>query len=68
MLEIADDLVHRRTTRAEQRGDSCLRIRKLTIHGLDVIDGTLSVDPIMPETYGRLRLRDIKVRGTRVDA
>ena len=39
-----------------------------TLLGLDVVDGTLSVDPIVPETYGRLRLRDIKVRGMRFDA
>ena len=39
-----------------------------TLLGLDVIDGTLSVDPNVPETYGQLRLRDIRVRGTRVDA
>lgn len=39
-----------------------------TLLGLDVVDGKLSVDPIVPETYGRLRLRNIKVRGMRVDA
>ncbi len=39
-----------------------------TLLGLDVVDGTLSVDPNVPETYGRLRLRDIKVRGMRFDA
>ncbi len=39
-----------------------------TLLGLDVRDGVLSVEPVFPESVGRLALRGLPVHGRRVDA
>jgi len=39
-----------------------------TLLGLDVRDGVLSVEPVVPESIGRLALRGFHVHGRRVDA
>ncbi|MBA2641673.1 MAG: amylo-alpha-1,6-glucosidase, partial [Actinobacteria bacterium] len=39
-----------------------------TLLGLDVRDGVLSVEPVVPESIGRLALRGLHVYGRRVDA
>lgn len=38
-----------------------------TLLGLDVIDRALSVDPVLPDGHGHMRLRGLRVRGERVD-
>jgi glycogen debranching enzyme len=46
-------------------GTPLLGIR--TLLGLDVNEGRLSVAPVLPESYGQLRLRGVRVHGERVD-